>query len=366
VLSGCRTQSLSDSQKVGERLSSILDRIRDLRRARIIVGQVSFSFVLAGFNWAVVTAWISQDFPKFFQGTWVLDGAFWGGLLLIFAWPIVLSIVGSLTYPEQVLISPLDINGLTIGIFSVTLWVTINPLNYVDTFGQQQPMLGLVLYGFSLFMTAFVMLIFGVLQNPIAARFVGIGGSEKDLAKAMYYSSMSQYNAADNIWAKRKILSLDYEDQLEDGTTCFAGFPDGIELHIAVSKDEDKSRVTLIAFEKDALGMKQPDPLWFKGKIASILIVLEELHLTALGDVAVSRHIMDHALTPTRGLLTRFRETWSGIVRHIIAAIVLGAADYWLWLNKIIGQDIAIQLGFFVALYVVGASVLSRRKRLKV
>jgi hypothetical protein len=283
----------------------------------------------------------------------------------MFFWPILLSVIGSITYPEQIVISPLDINGLTFGIFSVTLWVSINPLNYQSN-GQPQPLLGLVLYGFSLFFTGFVLVIFGLVQNPLATKFVGIGGSEKDLATATYHASKSQDGAADFIWSKRRIIGLLYEEQLDDGTTCFVGHSDEVQLHIAVSQEENQSRITLVAFERDSFGLKQPDKLWFKGKVASTLTILEGLSLTEMKDMSVSRHIVEHVLIPTKGVMTNFREVWSGIVRHIVAAIVLGAADYWLWVNKFIGQDSAIQLGFFVALYIVGITVLSRRKRLRV
>jgi hypothetical protein len=292
-----------------------------------------------------------------------------GGLGFVFIWPIVLSVIGSVTYPQPIFIAPTDINGLTLGIFVITLWYSINPLSYVNAFGQTDVATGFLFYGFSLFIVGFYLIGFGMVQNVAASKLVGFQGSERDLRNAVYRLDAPQADPSDLIWARRRALSLDYEEQLDDNTTCFTGYPDGIELHIAVyhfgAVPGVETRLTIVAVDSDSFGLKQPDELWFRGRLTAIATALEDLRLTPLENQVPPRSVVEHVLAPTRGILSQFRETWSGIVRHVVAAILLTAADYWLWSNKFILEDTAISLGFFIALYIVGVSVLSRRRRLR-
>lgn len=347
-----------------------MDAIRDLLRAPVIVRQVAGSFLLACFNWAVIAAWATYNLPRLSEMFGISAWQFWGGLVVVFIWPIVLSVIGSITYPEPIFIAPTDINGLTLGIFVITLWFSINPLNYVNAFsGQTDVATGFVFYGFSLFIAGFYLIPFGMVQNAAASKFVGFQGSERDVRNAVYRLDAPQGDPSDLIWARRRALSLDYEETLDDNTTCFTGYPDGIELHIAVYQFGNvpgvETRLTVVAVDSDSFGFKQPDELWFRGRLAAIGAALEDLRLTLLENQVPPRSVVEHVLAPTRGLLSRFRETWSGIVRHIVGAILLTATDYWLWTNKFILEDTAISLGFFIALYIIGVSVLSRRRRLR-
>jgi hypothetical protein len=338
-----------------------LDAIRDSPRASIIIQQVAGSFILACFNWAVIAGWATYNLPRLQVGG-LFAWDFWEGLVIVLVWPIALSLIGSITYPEPILVAPTDINGLTLGIFTVTLWYSINPLNY-------HPIVtGLLFYGFSLFIAGFYLIGFGRAQNAAASKLLGLQGSERDLRNAVYRVGIAQDDASDLIWARRRALSLAYEEDLDNETACFTGYPDGIELHMAIYRVGTdvggETRLTVVAVDNDSFGFKQPDELWFRGRLAAIT-TLSDMQLTELQNQVPPRSVIEHVLAPTRGMLSQFREAWSGAARHVVAVILLTAADYWLWLNKFIIEDTAIQLGFFIALYVVGISVLSRRRRLR-
>jgi len=342
-------------------LSSILATIRnDILRNPITVGQVALSFLLAGFNWAAITTWTTYNLSKLFAGTWLFDWQFWGGLGLIIVWPIVLSAIGSMFSPERVTIAPLDINGLTVGIYVVTLWTAINPLHYADGVT-----LGLTIYGFSLYITVFSLLTFSLVQLPISKRLIGIAGTENQLRYSIFRTRHSKQYVEDFIGSplRRNALGLKWSDNLDDKTLCFYGRPDGAELHVALSEQPSGTTLTIVTFEIASLGLKQVNELWFEARIAAILTVLKKLKLKQEENAVLPRVVSDHVLAPTRGLMSRFQDIWSGLARHLVAAVVLGIADYFFWFNKIIAQDSAIQLGFFIALYVVGVSVISRRKR---
>jgi len=339
-------------------LSSILDTIRDIWRVKITVSQVALSFLLAAFNWAVITTWTTYHFPKLLQGTFLFDLGFWGGLIFVLFWSLLLSLIGSVTSPERVVISPLDINIMTIGIYTVTLWTSLRPLdNLVAT----------VFYGLALFITGYALVLFGLVQNRIAARAIGLDGSERELRRSIFQTDVPREEAADVIssHSKSKAIGLLYRDELEDGTICFYGKPDGVELYVGVSKRERGALLSIVAFEIHSFGIKQVDELWFRSRIASILTALKELQLKSAKGAVLPHALVDRVLVPTKGLFRRFQEAWKGLVRHIVSASVLAIADYWLWLNKMISQENAITLGFFIVLYLVAISVISRRKRLE-
>ncbi len=337
-------------------MSSIFNTLRDLWRVRLTISQVALSFLLAALNWAVITIWASSNLTKLFQGTWLLDVWFWVSIAMIFFFPVGLSVIGSVASPERITISPFDINGLTIGIFTVTLWLNI--IRFYSTLEL------IILYFFSLFVTVFALFTFSIGQNFLTHRLIGIEGSEQELRWRIFWTKLPKNEVADTISsdAKRNAIGLLYRDQLDDGTVCFYGRPDDVELHLAVSEAAKGSIISVLAFVIGAVGIRPIDELWFKAREAGILAVLSELDLKPDKKSVLARSVVEHVLSPTRGLLHRFQEVWTGLLRHIIITIMLGSADYFVWFSKIISQDSAIQLGFFIALYAVGVPIISRRK----
>jgi len=246
---------------------------------------------------------------------------------------------------------------MTVGIFIVTLWTSLRPLdNWLNA----------TFYVISLVATGYALLLFGLVQNRFAARVIGLDGDEKELKIAIFQTDTSREETADVISSrpKTKAIGMLYRYELEDETICFYGKPDEVELYVAVSKREKGSLVSIVAFELHSFGIRQVDELWFRSRIASILTALRELRLKPAKNAVLPRVVVDHVLAPTKGVFRQFQEAWKGLVRHIVSAVVLALADYWLWLNKIFSNEAALTLAFFIALYLVAISVISSRKRI--
>jgi hypothetical protein len=268
-------------------------------------------------------------------------------------------------FPEKILISPLDINLVTIGIFAVTLWFSLNPL--ANPSGQ---LIGLIGYVLALFVTGVFLVPIGSIGNNAAVGLMGLEGNEAQLRTSVLHSKFPQDQVVNIIasQAKQKATGLIYREDLEDGTVCFYGQVESVFLHVAASKAREgkSTTISVVAFQIASFGLKQVDELWFKSRLASLLTALRELQLTEDPNGLVTRSVIDHVLLPTKGVVTRFQEAWAGIARPLIAAIVLGLADYFAFTTGVIKQqDTAIELGFFIFLYVLGITIASTRKRLR-
>lgn len=331
--------------------SSVAQTLRK-SRLKIAVSQIAVSFIFAGLNWVVITWSTIEGIPK-----GPLEMSFWIGLFWILAWPVVLSVLGSMTFPERVIIAPLDVNLLTLGIFAVTLWYDVARSYYLPY---------LALGG-----SALIML--GLVQNQAARKIIGMEGSEEALSKRVYRTTASRTEVTNLVVSHpvRRALHLEYSHELEDGTLLLYGAEDVFSFCIGISRSPEPRDqgciISVVGYEEDSYGIRKTDDSnsWFKGKCASILELLTKLKLECASENMLPPSLVENVLLPTKGWLDRFRETWNVLARPIVGGVVLGGATFWCWQSKLIDNDTAVFIAVTIALYLVGTTVASRRKRLR-
>jgi len=328
----------------------------------VTVTQVAVTFVLAVLNWTAIRWWANVNLST---GTaWVSDPISYLGLGLVAFLTLGLAYLGSYFMPVRILITPLDVNAMTWGIYVFHSWVSTPPTAF-DAYG----------YFFTLILVLVSLIFVGVLQNFLYLKATGIVGSSGDLMIKVLESPEPRDKVANALWlTARKVLRLYHRKDFDDGTAAFYGKDGEIEYYIGITpksgdgKVESGCYLTVLDYVKARHAIwKSYDSEIFHAMLCNNLkeVFLKEFNVTDSKDANFSQAVVNEALAITGGWGERLYEAGGGFYRPLLLIAIVTIATSYFYFISLIDRNTAFFIITAIVLTQVAPSVYSRRKRIK-